>query len=61
MKSIGTMITQLFSMTDTKDLSEWENDFVKSIVEQTNGGASTKSLTPKQVEIIDRLNKKHFA
>jgi hypothetical protein len=60
MKSIGQMISQLFGLTDTKDLTDWENQFVKDIVEKTNGGASTKMLTPKQIEIIDRIYQKHF-
>lgn len=60
MKSIGQMISQLFGMTDTNDLTDWENQFVKDIVEKTNGGASTTTLSAKQTDVIERIYRKHF-
>lgn len=62
MASLGTMIEQLDGMLDTKDLTEWENDFVTSILERYLAAKKdTRNLTAKQVEIVERIWSKHFA
>lgn len=61
MISVNTMIKQLDGLIDTVDLSEWENGFVKSIVERTQCGRETRALTDKQLETLERIHGKHFA
>lgn len=60
MKSIHNMITQLKGLLDTKDLNEWETIFVKSVAEQSEGKDTTRNLTSKQLEIIERIFNKNF-
>jgi hypothetical protein len=61
--SIGTMIIRISGLHGTKDVTEWENDFIRSIVEKYNARDKSKAmeLTQKQVEIIERIHDKHFA
>ena len=60
--SIGAMIEQLDGLRDTDDLNQWEQDFVTSVLERyLRARKDTRSLTEKQVEIIERIWKKHFA
>lgn len=55
------MIEALDGMRDTKDLTQWENEFVTSILEQyLLAKKDTTKLTEKQVEVIDRIYSKHF-
>jgi hypothetical protein len=62
MASLGTMIEQLDGMRDTSDLTEWENDFVTSILERYLAAKKdTRNLSAKQVEIVERIWSKHFA
>jgi hypothetical protein len=65
--SIGTMIEQLSALTTT-DLTDWEEDFVKSIVEKYSNGKeannfaiATVSFSAKQVTIIERIWQLHFS
>jgi hypothetical protein len=60
--SLGTKIEQLDGLRDTKDLSEWENGFVTSILERyLVAGRDTRMLTGKQVDVIERIWSKHFS
>ncbi len=60
--SLGTKIEQLDGLRDTKDLSEWEQGFVTSILESyLLAGRDTRILTSKQVDVIERIWTKHFA
>ena len=58
--STTTMIRRLSGMLDTRDLSEWEQQFVRSLVELLDAGRVT-SLTERQVETLERLHGRHFA
>lgn len=60
MTSIGVMIKRLGGMVGTKDLSEREGDFVTNMVEKTDDGKNTLTLTARQVEWIEDLHKRHF-
>lgn len=60
MVSTTTMIRRLSGMLDTRDLSEWEQQFVRSLVEKLDAGKVT-SLTERQVETLERLHGRHFA
>jgi hypothetical protein len=61
MASINTQVRQVSGLLDTKDLSDWEHDFVSSITQQTKDGNNTSSLTDKQIECLERIHGKHFA
>lgn len=60
--SIGTMIEQIDGLRDTKDLSEWEQGFVTSILQRyLLANKDTQALSGKQVEVIERIWSKHFS
>jgi len=60
--SIGTMIEQLDGLRDTDNLSEWEQGFVTNIVERyVMARKDTRWMTGKQVDVVDRIWRKHFA
>lgn len=60
--SIGTMIEQLDGLRDTRDLSEWEQGFVTNILERyLTAGKDTHWMSSKQVDIVERIWRKHFA
>lgn len=61
MTSINSMIKLVAGLADTRDVSDWENDFITSIVEQTQGGKNVGALSEKQVTALERIYKKHFA
>lgn len=61
MKSLGQMIKQIGGLLGTKDVNDWESRFIKSVVAWTDNGERTGSLSVKQVEIIERIYRKHFA
>ena len=58
--STTTMIRHLSGLLDTRDLSEWEQQFVRSLMEKLDAGKVT-SLTERQVETLERLHGRHFA
>lgn len=60
MVSTTTMIRRLSGLLDTRDLSEWEQQFVESLVAKLDAGKVT-SLTERQVETLERLHGRHFA
>jgi hypothetical protein len=53
-KSIQQKLKQLEGLIDTNDVTDWENEFLKSVVSRFN-------WTEKQLEIIERIYSKHFA
>lgn len=55
------MVKQIAGLLGTDDLSAWEAQFVESVNTNSNGGALTTILTPKQVDVIERIWSKHFA
>ena len=61
MTSLNTQVRRVSGLLDTKDLSDWEQDFVSSISQQTKEGNNTSSLTDKQIECLERIHSKHFA
>jgi len=58
--STTTMIRRLEGLLDTKDLNDWEQNFVRSLVERLEAGEVTR-LTDKQIDRLDELHGKHFA
>lgn len=61
MTSIKTMLRQCIALCDTKDLSLWEDSFLKSVWEKSYDSANTTCLSEKQVAAIEKIWKKHFA
>lgn len=61
MKSIATMISQLAALIGTRDLTPWETEFVSDMQRFLQPGAQTTAMSPKQVEIVERIYKRHFA
>lgn len=61
MASLNTMVKSCSGLIDTKDVSDWENNFLTNIAERTRDGDNTTSLTERQIEILERIYKKHFA
>ena len=59
--SLGAKVKQIAGLLGTKDLNDWEQNFVRAVYARTHEGASTLTLTDKQIEIIDRIWDKHFA
>lgn len=61
MASLNTMVKKCAGLVDTTDVSDWENQFLKSVVEKTGEGRDTTSLTEKQVDVLERIYGKNFA
>ena len=61
MKSVGQMIKQIAGLRGTKDVTEWEDNFIRGIVEWTDDGEKTSHLTERQVAVVARIYRKHFA
>lgn len=61
MKSVNQMIKQIAGLEGTKDVTEWENDFIHGIVVWSDNGEKTSHLSTKQVVVIERIYRKHFA
>lgn len=62
MVSLGVKLEQLDGLRDTGDLSDWESDFVGSVIGRyRRAGDRTSVLSEKQVEKIDDLWGRHFA
>jgi hypothetical protein len=58
--STTVMIQRLSGLLDTKDLNDWEQQFVTSLQQRMQAGEVTK-LSDKQVERLDELHSKHFS
>lgn len=61
MTTLNTMVKRISGLVGTHDVTDWEDDFIQSIVEQTDEGNTTKSLTSKQIEVVERIFRKNFA
>lgn len=59
MSSTNEMLRQTAGLIDTKDASPWENDFLKSVWSKSQEGKRPDLLTPRQVEALERVWKKH--
>ena len=59
--SIHTMLEQCEGLIGTDDVTEWENDFLISICNEVEHHRGTSALSDRQVSVIERIWKKHFA
>jgi hypothetical protein len=58
--STAMMLERLSGLLGTKDLTEWEANFVQSLNIQI-AERNASSLSERQVERLDELHSKHFA
>lgn len=61
MKSLQGMVSEIITVLWSCDVTEWENEFIKSIANQTEGAADVSQLSERQIAVIERIYKKHFA
>lgn len=61
MTALNTMVKKVGGLADTKELTQWENTFIKNILERTKNGDNTTSLTEKQIDVLERLHGKFFS
>ena len=60
--SLANMIERIGGLTGTSDLTDWENEFVESILNRYDSKTKvTNRVSSKQAEIIERIFNKHFA
>ena len=59
-KSIGSMILQLEPLLDTKDLTPWEDGFVRRLAEISDHGRDTLKLSVNEIGRLVELYRKHF-
>lgn len=60
--SLGVKLEQLDGLRDTGDLSDWESDFVGSVMSRyRRAGDRTSVLSDNQVEKIDEIWGRHYA
>ena len=59
-RSIGSKIKMLSGLSKT-DVSAWESGFIEAICEGTRDGDRTSHLSEKQIDVIERVWRKHFA
>ena len=61
MASLNLMVKRLAGLQGTRDVSEWEDQFISSVLEATRNGDDTRALTERQITVVERLFRKHFA
>lgn len=61
MTTLNTMVKRVAGLQDTTSINEWESDFIASVVEQTDEGENTGSLSERQISVLERIFNKHFA
>ena len=61
MPSLNVMVKRVAGLQGTVDLTPWEDNFVRNVVAQTNGGDNTTSLTEKQITSLEVIFEKHFS
>ena len=59
--SVQAMLKQIDGLRGTNDLTEWEARFVADVVSRTQSGAQARPLTDRQLDVIERIYRKHFA
>jgi hypothetical protein len=59
--SIGTMLRLLSGLVGTKDVTPWENDFLKRALALSDDGKHTTRLSINQIEKVTEIYERHFA
>jgi hypothetical protein len=58
--STNAMLKQCSGLIDTKDVTDWENSFLKSVWERSQHGTRPDQLTDRQVTALESIHEKHF-
>lgn len=58
--SITTKVKRIAGLVGTKDVSDWEDEFIRSVLQKTRNGDDTRPLSEKQIDVIDRIFSKNF-
>lgn len=58
MPSVANMIAKCEGLLGTKDVNEFESQFLASVVERHRAG---RELSEKQLGVLQRIHDKHFA
>ena len=61
MASLNNMVKKCAGLIDTTDVTPWESQFLQSLCDKTGDGTNTTSLTEKQIEVLERIYRRHFA
>jgi hypothetical protein len=61
MASTNTMLRQCSGLIGTNDITDWENNFLKSLMARSKDGTRPDLLSPAQVETLENIHAKHFA
>lgn len=61
MASTNTMLKQCAGLVDTKDVTDWQNSFLKSVLERSQNGSRPDLLSEKQLEVLESIHSRHFA
>jgi hypothetical protein len=55
------MVQRVEGLIGTKDVTEWESNFLQSISDKVTKDGGTQNLTEKQIDVLERIHSKHFA
>lgn len=61
MTSVNEMVRRIEGLINTRHVSDWENQFIQSVVRKSTGGKDTSRLSDKQLAVIERIHGQHFA
>ncbi len=61
MTALTTKIARVKSLIDSRDVTEIENDFLKSVVEITDDGKHPERLTLRQQRWVEDIWQQHYA
>lgn len=59
--SIGSKLKKAEGLIDTRDINEWESNFLQSLVDKAARDKGTQNFTEKQIDVLERIYSKHFA
>lgn len=61
--SLASMLEQINGLRGTRDITPWEDGFIKSAYGwfQSTGKKDSTSLTSKQAATVEEIWKRHFA
>lgn len=60
MASTNSMVKKCAGLVGTKDITDWEDRFLRSVIERSNNGDNPDRLSAAQVESLERIHEKHF-
>ncbi len=58
--STNVMVKKCAGLVDTRDVTDWENNFLKSVIARSEQGDRPDRLSEAQVETLEGIYEKHF-